>query len=240
MIAAWVAAVLATAFAFVVGGRWRRSGRPAFAAWSAGLLIFAAAAGVQAAGQQWGWSDADFRLFYLLGGVLGVAYLGLGSLHLLAPRRVAVWATWVLLAITAVMAVDAVIEPVDTTALGTPAGILGGALVHAWPPLRIGALVLNIAGTVVLVGGSAWSAWRLWRDRAGLDRVVCNVLLTAGALVIASGFSAAKVQGGSLDTLGVLEAVGIAVMFAGFLSLGRVRWGQARRSTLPSPPAAVS
>ena len=37
------------------------------------------------------------------------------------------------------------------------------------------------------------------------------------------GFSAAKIAGGSLDTLGVYEAIGIVVMFAGFLSIGRFR-----------------
>jgi hypothetical protein len=85
-------------------------------------------------------------------------------------------------------------------------------------------VVLNIAGTAVLAGGSAWSAWRLHRDRAGLDRVLCNVLLTAGALLIAAGFSAAKTVGSTLQTLGGYETAGMAVMFAGFLSLGRARW----------------
>ncbi|MGH3420341.1 MAG: hypothetical protein ACRDOD_12230, partial [Streptosporangiaceae bacterium] len=62
---------------------------------------------------------------------------------------------------------------------------------------------------------------RLLRDHGGADRVVCNVLLTAGAFVIAAGFSAAKLAGARLDTLGLYEAIGIAVMFAGFLSIGR-------------------
>jgi hypothetical protein len=100
--------------------------------------------------------------------------------------------------------------------------VLGDAI-SGGSPLQVGAVTLNILGTLILVGGSAWSAYRLLRDRAGVDRVVCNVLLTIGALVIAAGFSAAKIAGGSLDTLGVYEAIGIAVMFAGFLSLGRLR-----------------
>ncbi|MGH7759242.1 MAG: hypothetical protein ACREN7_08010, partial [Candidatus Dormibacteria bacterium] len=56
----------------------------------------------------------------------------------------------------------------------------------------------------------------------GIDRVVCNVLLTVGALVVAFGFSLAKTVGGSLTGLGIAESVGVALMFAGFLSLGRV------------------
>jgi hypothetical protein len=109
---------------------------------------------------------------------------------------------------------------VDTARLGSASGVLGDAISRG-SLLQLGAIVLNILGTLILVGGSGWSAYRLVRDHGGVDRVVCNVLLTAGAFVIAAGFSAAKIVGGSLDTLGIYEAIGIAVMFAGFLSIGR-------------------
>ncbi len=89
----------------------------------------------------------------------------------------------------------------------------------------------------MLVGGSAWSAYRYVRDRAGIDRVICNVLLTAGALIIAVGFSAAKTVGiANLDVLGVYETAGIAIMFGGFLALGKV--GVRARS--PSGPATAT
>jgi hypothetical protein len=214
-----LAAVLAAAFGLVVLDRWRRSRRPAFAAWSAGLFVFAAAALTQAIGQAGGFSVPLFRAFYLLGGVLGVIYLALGTVFLLAPPRVGRICAAVLLVLTVVVAVDAAFVPVDAARLGTPAGVLGDAITGHGNPLYVAAVVFNILGSAVLIGGSAWSAWRFARTRAGLDRVVCNVLLTAGALGIAAGFSAAKARGGSLTTLGVYEAAGIAVMFAGFLSL---------------------
>jgi hypothetical protein len=219
--AATVAAAVSALFATVVLERFRRSRRPAFAAWTLGLLIFAAAAAVQSAGEHAGFSPAIFRAFYLLGGVLGVIWLSMGTLFLLAPRRVAWTASAALTAVTVVMAVDAVVVPVNTRLLGTPAGVLGTA-VQGGSPLQIGAVVLNILGTLILVGGSGWSAYRLFRDHAGVDRVACNVLLTAGALTIAAGFSAAKIAGAGLDTLGVYEAIGITVMFVGFLLLGRL------------------
>jgi hypothetical protein len=226
-VAAIAASVISAAFAVVVFLRFRMSGRPAFAAWTVGLAIFAAAAGCQAVGEHFGFSAPIFRAFYLLGGVLGVIWLSMGTLFLLAPRRLAGRATAILGIVTVVLAVDAALVPVDTSRLDTAAGVLGDAIAHG-SLLQLGAVILNILGTLILVGGSAWSAYRLIRDHGGLDRVVCNVLLTAGAFVIAAGFSAAKLAGGSLDTLGVYEAVGIAVMFAGFLSLGRVRRPAAR------------
>ena len=224
--------MLAAAFGVVVVARWRRRRVPAFAAWAAGLFIFAAAALTQAIGEHWGFSVPLFRAFYLLGGVLGVIYLALGTVFLLAPPRVARVSALVLLALTVLLAVDAAFVPVDAAKLSTPTGVLGEAITGHGNPLYVAAVVFNILGTLVLCGGSAWSAWRFARTRAGLDRVVCNVLLTAGALLIAAGFSAAKSVGGSLSTLGVYEAVGMAVMFAGFLSLGRVGRTAPLRSTL--------
>ncbi len=225
--AAIAASLISAAFAVVVFIRFRMSGRPAFAAWTAGLAIFAAAAGCQAVGEHFGFSAPIFRAFYLLGGVLGVIWLSMGTLFLLAPRRLAGRTTAILGIVTVLLAVDAALVPVDTSRLDTAAGVLGDAIAHG-SLLQLGAVILNILGTLILVGGSAWSAYRLIRDHGGVDRVVCNVLLTAGAFVIAAGFSAAKLAGGSLDTLGVYEAVGIAVMFAGFLSLGRLRRPAAR------------
>jgi len=229
-----LAAGLATVFGAVVAERWRRSRRPAFAAWFMGLLIFAAAAATQAAGEHGGFTPALFRAFYLLGGAMGVVYLALGTVFLLAPRRVATASAAVLGVVTIAVAVDAARVPVDTTALSTPQGILGGAI-DSSSLFHIAVVVLNILGTAVLAGGSAWSAWRFYRDRAAFDRVLCNVLLTAGALLIAAGFSAAKTVGSTLQTLGGYEAAGMAVMFAGFLSLGRVRWPFTwRRGHVPS------
>ncbi|MGH7640986.1 MAG: hypothetical protein ACREN7_01100 [Candidatus Dormibacteria bacterium] len=217
-----VACVLAAVFSAVVWQRWWHSRRPAFAAWGAGLLIFAAAALTQALGEASGFSPALFRAFYLLGGILGVIYLALGTAFLMAPVRAVRIAALVLLALTVLLAIDASIVPVDGSRLSTSAGVLGGALVGHGTPIFVAAVVFNVVGTVVLAGGSAWSAYRFARSRAGLDRVVCNVLLTAGALVVALGFALAKSVGGSLGELGIFEAVGVALMFAGFLSLGRV------------------
>src|SRR5258708_32065078 len=58
-----LASVLAAAFAAVVGERWLRTRRPAFAAWSAGLAIFSVAAAAQAAGEHSGFGSARFLLF---------------------------------------------------------------------------------------------------------------------------------------------------------------------------------
>ncbi len=187
---------------------------------------------MQAIGERSGFSAPLFRAFYLLGGVLGVIYLALGTVFLLAPARVARACALVLVVLTVLLAVDAAVVPIDLGRLSASATPRLSDAVGGWP-LVAAAVVFNIVGTLVLCGGSAWSAWRFTRERSGIDRVVCNLLLTAGGLVVAAGFSALKV-GATLrfSTLGIYEAVGIAVMFAGFLALGRVGRKAPRRSTL--------
>jgi len=233
MDAAVVACLLGAAFSAVVWSRWWRSRRLAFAAWGIGLAIFAAAAFTQALGQANGFSVPLFRAFYLLGGVLGVVYLALGTTFLMAPARVAKACAAVLVVLTLVLAADAAVVPVNASKLTTSAGVLGGALVGHGTPLFVAAVAFNILGTLVLAGGSAYSALRFIQSRAGIDRVLCNVLLTVGALLVALGFSLAKTVGGSLTQLGVFESVGAAIMFAGFLSLGRFG------ATAPASPRAV-
>lgn len=238
---AGLAAILSFLFALVVAARWLRSHRPSFAFWTLGLLIFAAAAVAQSLGETQGFQDHVllFRLFYLLGGALGVIYLALGTLYLLVPRRVADLSALVVAVLTAVVAVDAFVAPVNAATLATPCGLFGGAFSPV-APVALAAVIFNIVGTVVFAGGAAWSGWRFLRERVHLDRIVCNVLLTAGALVIAAGFSAAKISNAtghctlsSADYLGGYEAVGMAVMFVGFLALGRLRLRSPVRSNLP-------
>jgi hypothetical protein len=238
MTLAVLASVLSAAFAVVVAARFIRSRRPALAVWAFGLVIFAAAAAFQAAGEAHGFDQLTFRGFYLLGGVLGVIYLALGTIFLLAPRRVAWVCAFVLALITVALAIDAAVIPVNQAKLATASGVLGDAI-EKGTLLFLGVVFLNIIGTVILVGGCLWSAYRLIRTRAGVDRVVCNVLLTIGALVIAAGFSAAKTKTigvSSLDQLGGFEAAGIAIMFLGFLALGRL--GQpVHAAAVARPPA---
>jgi hypothetical protein len=244
---AGLASLLSFAFALVVAARWMRRHRPSFAFWTLGLLVFAVAAAAQSLGETQGFEQHVllFRLFYLMGGDLGVIYLALGTLYLLVPLRVANISALTLAALTAVVAVDAFVAPVDAASLATPCGLFGGAFAPV-APVALAAVVFNIVGTVAFAGGAAWSGWRFLRERVHLDRIVCNILLTAGALVIAAGFSAAKISNAtghctlsSLDYLGGYEAAGMAVMFAGFLSVGRLRLPSVGRSNLPREGASA-
>ena len=77
------AALLALVFAFMLTRSFLRrpGGQKAF--WAIGFTLFGVAAAAEALAQRSGWSPELFRLYYLAGGVLTVAYLGSGSAWLL-------------------------------------------------------------------------------------------------------------------------------------------------------------
>src|SRR5262245_40734256 len=63
--------------------------RPYKLMWTLGLLFYGLAAGAEGAGvASHAWTELDYQAWYYFGGVLTAAFLGLGSLYLLAPRRV--------------------------------------------------------------------------------------------------------------------------------------------------------
>src|SRR5579859_862108 len=100
MIAAALSFVISAVFAAVMAQRWAARRQPYQAAWAIGLGMFAVAAAAGLARQIAGVSELDYKVFYLFGAILNVAWLSLGTIHLLAPRRVGTWAVWVLVLFT--------------------------------------------------------------------------------------------------------------------------------------------
>ena len=83
---AFGAALLALRLAGGLLRRRRERSDPQLVAWAAGLGAYAVASAALAWGAASGWSDPVFRVYYLFGGLLTAALLGVGSL-LLAGRR---------------------------------------------------------------------------------------------------------------------------------------------------------
>jgi hypothetical protein len=76
-------------------------------------------------------------------------------------------------------------------------------------------IVLNIYGTLALVGGAIYSAYIFWRKRVLFHRMIGNILIAAGALAPAMGGSFIKT--GLPDWMYLTELVGAMLMYIGFL-----------------------
>ena len=81
---AFLATAVATLFAQATLVRFTRDHRPQDRAWTIALALFALASAALATGVSTGWDNGTFRVFFLLGAVLSVPWLALGTVHLLA------------------------------------------------------------------------------------------------------------------------------------------------------------
>lgn len=81
------------------------------------------------------------------------------------------------------------------------------------------AALLNLAGTVILIGGALLSAYRLRRQPQLASRFWANVLIAAGAFIVAGASSLTRLHVYELFYVG--QAAGVLVMFAGFLTAQR-------------------
>ena len=217
------ATLISAAFAVTLALQYRAKPRPYLLVWAVALGLYAIAALTEVVGAAGGWNAALYRIYYYLGAIVLVGVLALGTIYLLAPRfgRPALWVLLVLAAIGLAGIVGASLQP----------GLLDTRQVPSVDTIRleqgsfnvialIMAAVVNSVGTVILVGGAAWSAYGTWRRHGAPSRLVANILIAAGALIVASVSTLTRLFH-AYELFYVGQAVGVLVMFAGFLAAQR-------------------
>ena len=173
-----------------------------------------------------GWSEDSFRIFFGFGAVINVPWLGLGTVYLLAGRRAGDAVMRSLLVFSGFAIGVVLVAPVRGTISGDT---LPTGKEHFGALPRVLAAVGSAVPAIVIFAGAAWSAWRVLRGAtpavtASATRNVFsprrlalgNILIALGALVLsASGTFAGRL--GADTSFAVTLAVGISVLFAGFL-----------------------
>ena len=219
------AAVVGGAFAAVVGRQYLARRRPHQAIWALALAMFALAALFESSGQAFGWSDATYKGYYLFGGLLNVGWLGIGSLLLLTSPRAGQVAVIAMVLISAIGVVAVLLSHTDAVLLTAQVPARGAIDVPALLPL-----LTNVGGSVLLIGGALWSAWKAARAGAPRNRVAGLALIAAGAFAVAGGHSFAQSKGVYVAQP-LSEAIGIVAMFAGYVTVeARQRAATTRRA----------
>lgn len=233
------ATLVAVAFAMSTFERWLARRRRHELAWAVALALFAAGALFLWLGASIGWSLPVFRAFYLFGAVVNVPVLALGTVYLLGSRKTGDRAAIAVGAFACFAAGVIVVAPAHPIA--NPNALPQGSDVFDVLP-RVLAAVASGGGALVVLGGAVWSAWRLrgtekLRRTKGLQqgrRMWANVVIAGGTLVLgASGLLNSVL--GQMEAFAVTLAVGVSILYAGFL----VAVTPARRPAPPAVPAAA-
>lgn len=185
------------------------------------------------------YNEFVIKLWYLTGAMLTAAWLGQGTVHLLVRRRgVAPTLTAILAAVSVLSAVLVFSAPTTAAAASYDPSVPVSAqykdiLVRSGL-ITLLTILLNIYGTLGLVGGALYSAYIFWRKHVLFDRMVGNILIAAGALMPAMAGS--FVKAGLFDWLYLSELLGATLMFLGFL---RATAGKPAEAKSPARAAAV-
>jgi hypothetical protein len=200
---AFGAALLAFRLAGSLARRWRATGAPQLAAWSASLLAYALASAALAWGAAAGWNETSFRVYYTCGGLLTAALLGVGSL-LLSGRR---WAAPVGLLYTGLAIGIGVTAPLTSSKFGTT---IPEAQHHFdLFPERMLAIAANSLGTLAVVVVALSTIRR---------RPVGNALILAGVAAAAAG---SAVAGLGVAQTAAFIALGVLLLYWGFHAQGK-------------------
>jgi hypothetical protein len=165
-------------------------------------------------------SGLVLKLWYLCGAMLTAAWLGQGTIHLLVRRYALAWTLTGILAAVSVLAAALVLTAALTGAASSYqvaqpiSSQYQGILTRSGLTIAL-TILLNIYGTLTLVGGAIYSAYLFWRKHVLLQRMIGNILIAAGALAPALGGSFIKI--GLPDFLYLSELVGAVLMYIGFL-----------------------
>ena len=213
----FLSSLLSFVFAGVILYRYQQRKGLHLLLWGIGMIFYGVGGFCEGYYGVFGWNPFVFRLWYLFGAILVAAWLGQGTVYLLAKKS---WAHGLMVILVlgslfgAYRVFGAELDPsLMTTSLHTGSEMSGHAIVT--DGVRSLTPFFNLYGTVALGGGAAYSAWIFGRKRVLLHRSIGNVLIAVGAILPAFGgtFSRAGFSG----ALYITELLGAIFIFIGFL-----------------------
>ena len=233
---AFVATAVSTVFAQATLVRWSQSRQPHQRAWAIALAQFAMAAAMLVVGSTTGWNQQVYRVFFLLGAVLNVPWLALGTVYLLAGTK---WGQrierglWVLTGVAIGVLTSA---PMHAELIRKDRVPDGKVVFGVFP--RVLAAVGSSVGALVVLVGTVYSIVRFARNRSRTDSGIsagrmigANLCIAVGTMILGSTGALKGVAGGKDQGFVLGLALGISVIYAGFV-LAAPR--NARRTTLPA------
>lgn len=213
----YLSTIVTFAFTAAVYNRYRQRGGVHLLLWAVGLLLYGLGT-LSEVILGLTFNVIVLKLWYLTGAMLTAAWLGLGTVHLLMRRgNTAQILTGILAAVSVLALILIFAAPANAAAYDVtrPVSEQYKEILTRNGMVILLTILLNIFGTITLVGGAIYSAFLFWRKKILASRMYGNILIAAGALSPAMGGT--FLRAGLVDMLYLSELIGAILMFVGFI-----------------------
>lgn len=223
---AGAATLIACAFAMITFDRWQIRGQSHDQAWTIAMSLFAVGSLALWWAETTGWTLLIFKIFFVSGAVLNVAWLALGTVYLLTGAKTGDMIRKYLTSLSAFAVGVVLIAPAKRE-------IVDGEFPSARQLFGVTPRILAAVGSgvpaLLIIFGALWSTFKVIRKQSpsmSLENIRTvkspkrlafgNVLVAAGTIVLsASGTLAGRL--GKDRAFAVTLLVGLIILFAGFL-----------------------
>ena len=175
--------------------------------WLIGVATYGVGTFTESVNALFGWSEVNFRWWYISGALLGGAPLAQGTVYLMLPKRTAHALTGLLVAAVLVGSWCVWQSPVDPSL--QEGDRLTGA-VFEWQWVRRFSPFINLYAVAFLVGGAVWSAVKYFRTTGTSERFWGNLLIALGAIL--PGIGGSFTRFGHVEVLYVTELLGLGLI----------------------------
>ena len=179
--------------------------------WLIGVLTYGAGTFTESFNTLFGWSEFNFRLWYITGALLGGAPLAQGSVYLLLNKKIAHFLSLVLILTVLISSFFVMRSPIDFAAV-EPERMSGKVFIWQW--VRYFSPFINIYAVIFLVGGAIVSAAKYFRKTGTSVRFWGNILIAVGAILPGIGGSFTRM--GYVEVLYVTEFVGLVMIMLAY------------------------
>jgi hypothetical protein len=179
--------------------------------WLIGVLTYGAGTFTESFNTLYGWTETNFRWWYITGALLGGAPLAQGSVYLLLNKKWANRLSIILILIVIIASVFVLLSPINYIAVEKSR--MSGK-VFEWQWVRYISPFINLYAVVFLVGGAIISAYKYFKKTGTSLRFWGNLLIAIGAILPGIGGSFTRL--GYVEVLYVTEFLGLSIIMIAY------------------------
>lgn len=201
--------------------------------WGIAIAIWAIAVAAELAATLRGrWGLITYRAYYATGALLIPAWLGMGTMYLIFPKRVNDVILGILSVLSAIGILLIATWSIDAATLYAVSASEVPLKVFPFFPIQLLLIILNSLGALAFILGALWSVVLFAWKHQNKERAIATGLIAIGGLIAAVAHSVGVLYG--IELFRLSELIAVVFIFAGYLLSNSPAPQPAKSATQPA------